>query len=131
MVGGGAGRHRERSGRQARLGRHLPATGRPLGFIIANGLFLTINFALPHPDDPLLKSEAFLTWGWRVPFPFSAVMVVIGLWVRLKLVESEAFVKAELRGKLRKLPLGDTFRHHWKEVILAPSSCWRPTCSST
>ena len=96
----------------------FPQLGAPLGFIIANGLFLTINFVLPHPEDPLLKSEAFLTWGWRVPFLFSAVMVIIGLWVRLKLVESEAFVQAEQRGKIRKLPLGDTFRHHWREVVL-------------
>ncbi|MFT3861195.1 MFS transporter [Micropruina sp.] len=96
----------------------FPQLGAPLGFIIANGLFLIINFSLPHPDNPLLKSEAFLNWGWRVPFLFSAVMVIIGLWVRLKLVESEAFVKAGKRGKLRKLPLGDTLRHHWREVVL-------------
>ncbi|MCW3158339.1 MFS transporter [Micropruina sonneratiae] len=96
----------------------FPQLGAPLGFIIANGLFLAINVTLPHPNDPLLKSEAFLNWGWRVPFLFSAVMVIVGLWVRLKLVESDAFVKAEQRGKIRKLPLGDTFRHHWREVVL-------------
>ncbi|WP_051209324.1 MFS transporter [Propionicicella superfundia] len=96
----------------------FPQLGAPLGFIIANGLFLLINFALPHPNDPLLKSEAFLSWGWRIPFLFSAVMVIVGLWVRLKLVESEAFTIAEKRGAIRKVPLGTTFRHHWKEVIL-------------
>ena len=96
----------------------FPQLGAPLGFIIANGLFLIINYALPHPDDTLLKSEAFLTWGWRIPFLFSAVMVIVGLWVRLKLVESQAFNVAEKRGAIRKLPLGDTFRLHWREVIL-------------
>ncbi|MFT4295677.1 MAG: MFS transporter [Micropruina sp.] len=96
----------------------FPQLGAPLGFIIANGLFLIINFALPHPGDPLLKSEAFLSWGWRVPFLFSAVMVIVGLWVRLKLVESEAFVAAEKRGAIRKVPLGTTFRFHWREVVL-------------
>ena len=96
----------------------FPQLGAPVGFIIANGLFLTINFALPHPDNPVLKSEAFLSWGWRVPFLFSAVMVIVGLWVRLRLVESEAFRTAEKRGAIRKLPLGDTFRHHWREVVL-------------
>jgi metabolite-proton symporter len=96
----------------------FPQLGAPLGFIIANGLFLIINFTLPHPNDPLLKSQAFLDWGWRVPFLFSAVMVIVGLWVRLKLVESETFVEAEKRGAIRKLPLGATFRHHWREVIL-------------
>ncbi len=96
----------------------FPQLGAPLGFIIANGLFLIINFTLPHPNDPLLKSQAFLDWGWRVPFLFSAVMVIVGLWVRLRLVESEAFVQAEKRGAIRKLPLGATFRHNWREVIL-------------
>ncbi|GAA2183823.1 MFS transporter [Brooklawnia cerclae] len=96
----------------------FPQLGAPLGFIIANGLFLVINFTLPHPTDPLLKSEAFLTWGWRIPFLFSSVMVIIGLWVRLKLVESEAFTMAERKGAIRKLPLSATFRHHTREVVL-------------
>ncbi len=104
-------------GRRAWYGT-FPQLGAPLGFIIANGLFLIINYALPHPTDTLLKSEAFLTWGWRIPFLFSAVMVIVGLWVRLKLVESEAFNAAEKRGAIRKLPLSDTFRLHWREVIL-------------
>ena len=96
----------------------FPQLGAPLGFIIANGVFLTINFALPHPEDPLQRSEAFLTWGWRVPFLFSAVMVIVGMWVRLKLVESSAFQSAEKHGTISKMPIGTTFRFHWREVIL-------------
>ena len=96
----------------------FPQVGAPLGFIIANGVFLTINFALPHPEDPLQRSEAFLTWGWRVPFLFSAVMVIVGMWVRLKLVESSAFQSAEKHGTISKMPIGTTFRFHWREVIL-------------
>ncbi|WP_084126737.1 MFS transporter [Demequina sp. NBRC 110054] len=105
------------AGKRALYGT-FPQLGAPIGFIIANGLFLTINAALPHPDDSLLASDAFLSWGWRIPFLFSAIMVIIGLWVRLKLVESTAFTEAEKRGKIRALPLGDTFRFHWREVIL-------------
>ncbi len=96
----------------------FPQLGAPLGFIIANGIFLIINFALPHPDGPAQRSEAFLAWGWRVPFLFSAVMVIVGLWVRLKLVESETFREAEKKGAIRKLPLSTTFRYNWREVIL-------------
>ncbi|WIY83580.1 MFS transporter [Propionimicrobium sp. PCR01-08-3] len=96
----------------------FPQLGAPLGFIIANGLFLIINFALPHPDGPTMQSDAFLAWGWRIPFVFSAVMVIIGLWVRMKLVESQAFRQAEKKGVIRKLPLNDTFRYHWRELIL-------------
>ena len=96
----------------------FPQLGAPLGFIIANGIFLGINALLPHESDPTLKSEAFLSWGWRVPFLFSAVMVIIGLWVRLKLVESETFTRAADTGRIRKLPLATVFRHHWKQLIL-------------
>ena len=96
----------------------FPQLGAPLGFIIANGIFLIINFALPHPDGPTQRSEAFLSWGWRVPFLFSAVMVIVGLWVRLKLVESETFRTATERGAIRKVPLSTTFRYNWREVVL-------------
>ncbi|HEY0187877.1 MAG TPA: MFS transporter [Cellulomonas sp.] len=90
----------------------FPQLGAPLGFIIANGLFLIINGFLGE------GSAEFMSWGWRVPFLFSAVMVIIGLWVRLKLVESEAFTTAAKQGKLTKMPLGTTMRHHWREVVL-------------
>ncbi|MFT3968788.1 MAG: MFS transporter [Micropruina sp.] len=95
----------------------FPQVGAPLGFIIANGIFLSISAALP-PAAGALQSEVFLSWGWRVPFLFSAVMVIVGLWVRLKLVESAAFTDAEKRGAIRKLPLSTTFRFHWREVVL-------------
>ncbi|GAB3630928.1 MFS transporter [Microbacterium shaanxiense] len=96
----------------------FPQLGAPLGFIIANFIFLGINWALPHGENPSLQSEAFLAWGWRIPFLFSAVMVIIGLWVRLKLVESDTFKKAEQKGIIRKMPLATVFRHHWKHLIL-------------
>ncbi len=96
----------------------FPQLGAPIGFIIANTIFLAINFALPHPDGTAQRSEAFLAWGWRVPFLFSAVMVIIGLWVRLRLVESDTFQKAEKKGALRKFPLGEVIRGHWRPLIL-------------
>ncbi len=96
----------------------FPQLGAPIGFIIANGVFLIINFALPHPDGPAQRSEEFLEWGWRVPFLFSAVMVIVGLWVRLKLVESATFAKAEKTGAIRKFPLGEVVRRHWRPLIL-------------
>ena len=96
----------------------FPQLGAPIGFIIANGIFLTINFALPHPDGTAQRSAEFLAWGWRVPFLFSAVMVIVGLWVRLKLVESESFAKAEKSGVIRKFPLGEVIRRNWVQLIL-------------
>jgi len=95
----------------------FPQLGAPLGFIIANGLFLIVAALLPS-DDPTRPSNAFLSWGWRIPFLFSAVMVVVGLWVRLTLVESTAFTRAVDKGKVVKLPLGEVCRKHWRELIL-------------
>ncbi len=96
----------------------FPQLGAPIGFIIANGVFLIINFALPHPDGGAQRSEEFLSWGWRVPFLFSAIMVIVGLWVRLKLVESETFSTAEKAGAIRRFPLGEVIRKHWWQLIL-------------
>ena len=45
-------------------------------------------------------------------------MVIVGLWVRLKLVESEAFRDGQEGGAIHKVPLAPTFRYHWREVIL-------------
>jgi metabolite-proton symporter len=95
----------------------FPQLGAPIGFIIANGLFLIIAALLPS-SDPSRPSTAFLDWGWRIPFLFSAVMVVVGLWVRLNLVESSAFEKTVKRGGVTKLPLATVFRTHGKEVVL-------------
>ncbi len=95
----------------------FPQLGAPIGFIIANMLFFAINVLLSDPTTPGVASEAFLSWGWRIPFLFSAVMVVIGLWVRLKLVESHAFERTKETGKVTKLPLAIAFKFHWKGLI--------------
>ncbi|MBV1800092.1 MFS transporter [Siccirubricoccus sp. G192] len=104
------------AGKRAVFGT-FPQLGAPLGFIIANGLFLAIAALLPS-GDPSRPSAAFLEWGWRIPFLFSAVMVVVGLWVRLNLVESAAFEKTVRRGRVTKLPLATVFRTHGKELVL-------------
>ncbi|AKR55300.1 major facilitator transporter [Devosia sp. H5989] len=95
----------------------FPQLGAPIGFIIANGLFLIIAAVLPS-DDPSRPSLAFLDWGWRIPFLFSIVMVAVGLWVRLSLVESAAFEKTVRTGQVQRLPLAAVFKAHWKELIL-------------
>jgi metabolite-proton symporter len=104
------------AGKKAVFGT-FPQLGAPLGFILANGLFLAIAWAMPS-DDPSRPSRAFLDWGWRLPFLFSVVMVAIGLWVRLNLVESAAFRKVLVQGQVRKSPLGTAVRTHWRELIL-------------
>lgn len=63
----------------------FPQLGAPIGFFFANGTFLLLS--------PLLTDEQFMSWGWRVPFIFSAVLVIIGLYVRVSLHESPVFEK--------------------------------------
>ena len=97
----------------------FPQLGAPLGFILANGLFLAIAALLSAEGaDPTRPSEAFLEWGWRVPFLFSAVMVVVGLWVRLRLVESDVFTKSQDAGLVRKVPLASVVRNQGKQLVL-------------
>jgi MFS family permease len=70
----------------------FPQLGPPVGFLLATGSFLLLSFGL---DD-----EQFRDWGWRIPFLASAVLVVIGLYVRLKLAETPVFLKAMQEQKL-------------------------------
>ncbi len=68
-----------------------------------------------------LSPESFLTWGWRIPFWLSIVMVLISLIIRLRMEESPLFLQAKKEGKLSKNPLRDSFtkRTHLKRVLLA------------
>ncbi|HIT73972.1 MAG TPA: MHS family MFS transporter [Candidatus Avipropionibacterium avicola] len=104
------------AGRRAWYGT-FPQLGAPVGFIIANVIFLVIAAALPG-DDPSMPSQAFLSWGWRIPFLFSAVMVAVGLWIRLGLIESTSFTKAKDTGTIQRLPLATVFRDYWRQLIL-------------
>jgi len=107
------------AGKRALFGT-FPQLGAPLGFIIGNGLFLVMAALLPSAAgaDASQPSDAFLSWGWRVPFLFSAVMVAVGLWVRLRLVESDVFARTRESGLIRKLPLAAVLRSHGKNVVL-------------
>jgi MFS family permease len=95
-------------GWRARFGM-FPQLGAPVGFIIANGFFLLLGL--------LLTPAQFQHWGWRVPFLASALLVGIGLWVRLKLTETPAFKEALAHAPPAAVPLGEVLRTHWKQVL--------------
>jgi MFS family permease len=95
-------------GWKARFGM-FPQLGAPVGFIAANGLFLILGLVLSQDD--------FLAWGWRIPFLASALLVIIGLWVRLKLTETPAFKAVLEKERPPMVPLGELFRHHWRETL--------------
>ncbi|WP_340083872.1 MFS transporter [Siminovitchia sp. FSL H7-0308] len=67
----------------------------------------------------LLPEDAFMTWGWRVPFILSAFLVFFGLWIRKGIDETPSFKAAQEKGEIAKLPFVETMRTHWKEVLIA------------
>ena len=90
-------------GWRARFGM-FPQLGAPVGFIAANGLFLILGM--------VLSDEQFLAWGWRLPFLASAVLVLIGLWIRFKLTETPEFAAALDLEPPVAVPLLEMFKSH-------------------
>jgi MFS family permease len=82
----------------------FPQLGAPVGFIAANGLFLLLGLGLSDAD--------FAAWGWRIPFLLSAILVGLGLWVRLKITETPDFADALEKKAPVAVPIGDLLRHH-------------------
>ena len=95
-------------GWESRFGA-MPQMGAPVGFLAANGLFLLLGLWLGDAD--------FLSWGWRVPFLASAVLVGIGLWVRLNIGETPAFAEAMAKAPPPAVPLARLLRDHWGAVL--------------
>jgi len=95
-----------------------PQLGAPFGFLLANGVFLSLLIWLGHSNAKPDLDGSFLTWGWRIPFLISAVMVVIGLYVRLKLTETPVFARAVERGERVRTPVAQVFRTNWRQLIL-------------
>jgi metabolite-proton symporter len=88
----------------------FPQLGAPIGFFLATGVFLLMTGAM---DD-----AEFFAWGWRVPFLGSAVMVLLGLWIRLKLVETPEFQRAIEREERVRLPMLVVLAKHPRALLL-------------
>ncbi|KQO62238.1 MFS transporter [Curtobacterium sp. Leaf261] len=95
----------------------LPQLGAPIGFLIANGVFIIINAAMPAGPGET-SSAAFQAYGWRIPFLLSAVLVIVGLYVRFKLIESPVFTGVVKSGSVAKVPLARVFRTSWRRLIV-------------
>lgn len=95
-------------GWEARFGS-APQLGAPLGFLAANGLFLILAVNLSDAD--------FAAWGWRIPFLASALLVGLGLWVRLRIGETAAFRAALESAPPPRVPIGRLFADHAGAVI--------------
>lgn len=89
----------------------FPQMGVPGGLIVANLAFLALTNNL--------SNEAFLAWGWRIPFLASAVMVVAGLVIRLTITESPEFQEVKKADSGQRMPIVTVLRESWKEVLLS------------
>lgn len=88
----------------------FPQLGAPLGFFMSGGIFLLLS--------ETLTNEQFFSYGWRIPFLASAVLVLVGLYVRLKITETPAFQKVLDKGERVKIPLATVFSEHGRMLVL-------------
>lgn len=87
-----------------------PQWGAPAGLVLANGAVSVVS---------ALTGDRFITWGWRVPFLASFVLVLIGFWIRKGILETPAFAKRRAEGNIERAPVTQVLRRHGKEVALA------------
>ena len=90
------------------------ALGLPIGILLSNAVFLVTSVAVDR--------TAFLEWGWRIPFLASAVLIAVGLFVRVGLTESPAFTEVQRQGGTRRMPVIDVIRGSGRTILLAAGS---------
>jgi len=88
----------------------FPQLGAPIGFLFSGSIFLLLS--------KYLDATNFLIWGWRVPFLASSALVIIGLYVRLNITETPAFLEASSRRRHVAVPMINLLRNHLRTVIL-------------
>jgi MFS family permease len=93
------------------LNASWPQVGVPIGLLLANGV-LSLT-------EALMSDEAFESWGWRIPFLLSGLLVVVGLWIRLSIAESPLFREVEETGTKARAPIVDVLRLYPTRVLLA------------
>ena len=84
--------------------------GAPAGMVLANGALAVMSFTT--------SEAAFLNWGWRVPFLFSVVLVFVGLYIRVGVLETPVFARLQSLGRVARTPVVEVLRKHWREVVL-------------
>ena len=83
--------------------------GSPIGFFAATGVFLLLGF--------LLDDAQFMSWGWRIPFLASAILVILGLWIRLKIEETPQFQTALDKQDVVRVPFFEIVGRHGLQVL--------------
>lgn len=90
----------------------FPQIGVPLGLLLASGMFALMSGVIAPGD-------AFLEWGWRIPFLFSIVLLFLGHWLRKSVEESPVFEEIKERKSASKTPIKDLFKNHGALVLVA------------
>ena len=93
------------------LNASWPQVGVPIGLLLANGVLSLMG--------AVTSDAAFASWGWRVPFLLSGLLVIVGLWIRLTISESPLFREVEATGTKARAPIVDVLRLYPKQVLLA------------
>jgi len=93
----------------------FPQLGAPIGFLLSGGSFLMLSHGLTE--------EQFISFGWRLPFLASAVLVLLGLYVRFQITETPVFQESIQRHERVKVPAYDVFRHHLRPLIAGVLIC--------
>lgn len=88
-----------------------PQIGVPLGLILATSFMFILTTSMSDAD--------FQSWGWRLPFLSSLLLIVVGYLIRRGVDESPVFLQMQERQKEASAPLGRLFRYHWRRVVLA------------
>jgi MFS family permease len=88
----------------------FPQLGAPIGFLFSGGIFLLLS--------ETLTDAQFFAWGWRVPFLASALLVILGLYVRLKLEETPVFRKTLEKNERVAVPMFEVFRRHFGTLVI-------------
>ncbi|GAA0896404.1 MFS transporter [Pseudonocardia zijingensis] len=87
----------------------FPQAGVPAGTFLSSGAFFLVT---------LMPEEQLLSWGWRVPFLASALLIVVGLYIRLRVTESPEFLALKKSGDLVRLPAADIFASHKRALVV-------------
>ena len=88
----------------------FPQLGAPIGFVLSTASFIILT--------AVMNEDAFLGWGWRIPFLTSAALVFVGLWVRLKIAETPEFTAAVERDERVRAPAVTLFARHKAALVL-------------
>ncbi|PYR55610.1 MAG: MFS transporter [Acidobacteria bacterium] len=81
----------------------------PAGMVLANGTLSLMTY---------VSGDGFLFWGWRVPFLLSLVLVAVGFYIRIGILETPVFARLRAGGRIERAPVAEVLRRHWREVVL-------------